>query len=304
MTLRLRCASLVLGLALMPAGLAGAQVQTSYTDYRKQAVTLPLGDLSFVDRVVSQVPGTKKPKATEAKPENALGPPDYRKSGDGRAFSLGCHGQATFEFIDNALVDGPGIDLYVFEVGADVEPTSIALSKDGGSWTAIGEIDGGRTSIDLADYGLAGQDFRFVRVTDTGKFCSGGWPGADIDAIAAVGSAIRLRLASSVLFDFDKSDLKTGGQAALQDLIARLDTLSVTAITVVGHTDSKGSEDYNRELSDDRAATVAEFIRTERSRLAGLIKSVGRGETEPVADNSTDDGRAANRRVEVIVIRQ
>lgn len=292
---------------LILAGLAihaMAQTGKTYRDYRKKSVYLPAGDISFADRVVAQKQGRKKPPKAERRAANALGPPDYRKSGDGRAFTLGCRGEAVFEFVDNALIDIEGIDFYVFEVGADVEPTNIALSKDGKRWTSIGRIAGGQTGIDLADYDLAGQDFRFVRVTDLGKFCSGRWPGADIDAIAAVGSALRFSLSGKVLFDFDKSNLKPAASTVLDDLIVRLDKIKVAKITVVGHTDSRGSDAYNKRLSDRRASSVVRYFRAKRPGLLERLESVGRGETEPVDDNRTDSGRAKNRRVEVIIVQQ
>lgn len=288
-------------LAISPCVSAHAQTAKSYTDYRKNVVELPLGAASFADRVVLHEPGKRPPKKSEADPANALGEPDYKRAGDGRAFTLGCRGRATFEFVDNALVDGPGVDLYVFEVGRDVEPTKIDLSKDGKTWVEIGNIDGGRTSIDLANYGLKGQDFRFVRVTDLGKYCSGGWPGADIDAIAAVGSAVRFLLSSNVLFDFDKSNLRSGANDALNDLVAKLKKLNYSSIAVVGHTDSKGSDSYNIALSQRRAKSVSEMLRSKLPHDGLEIVSEGRGESEPVASNSTEIGRQKNRRVEVIV---
>lgn len=300
----LKCVCLVLSLTaglVLPCAVF-AQAPKSYTDYRKVEVTLPLGAISFADRVVSFERGERSPRKTEADPANAIGEPDYRKSGDGKAFTLGCRGSAIFEFTDNALVDGPGTDLYVFEVGADVEPTDIALSNDGVTWTNAGRIAGGKTGLDLAEAGHRGQSYRFVRLTDTGKSCSGDWPGADIDAIAAVGSAIRYQLSGAVLFDFDRHDLRPGAHGALADLVAKLSAYPAARITVAGHTDAKGSDAYNQSLSEKRAGSVAAYLRAHVSGSAVTIDAVGMGETEPVADNATEDGRARNRRVEIIVV--
>ena len=291
-------------LLLLTTGMSGtvqAQQPRSYTDYRKEVVHFPLGARSFVDRVHSVREGTKKPLKTESDPKAALGEPDYQKPGDGRAFSLGCHGEATFEFTDNAIVDGPGPDLYIFEVGRDVEPTKVSLSNDGKTWEQIGEIAGGRTSIDLADYGLAGRNFRFVRLQDTGQFCGGRWPGADIDAIGAIGSAIRLRLESRVLFDFDKAELKSDASAALNKLVGELSKLRFSSLAIVGHTDARGSNSYNQNLSERRAQAVANYVTRHMPQTAVKVTASGRGELEPIESNETDEGRAANRRVEVIV---
>jgi outer membrane protein OmpA-like peptidoglycan-associated protein len=71
-----------------------------------------------------------------------------------------------------------------------------------------------------------------------------------------------------------------------------------TVIEVVGHTDSTGAADYNQALSERRAATVATYVNSrgiDRQRILAF----GRGLTQPIADNSTADGRARNRRVEL-----
>jgi outer membrane protein OmpA-like peptidoglycan-associated protein len=73
-----------------------------------------------------------------------------------------------------------------------------------------------------------------------------------------------------------------------------------TKMTVVGHTDSSGSDSYNEQLSERRAEAVrAELIRD--GVPAERLSAIGRGESEPRADNSTEAGRAQNRRVEILV---
>ena len=84
----------------------------------------------------------------------------------------------------------------------------------------------------------------------------------------------------------------------MDGLIAQLDGYKgVTAISVVGHTDSRGSEAYNQSLSERRAATIASML---QSRYADAnVTSKGMGETSPIATNDTAAGRQSNRRVEV-----
>lgn len=281
---------------------AQAQTPKSYTDYRKEVVAFPMGAASFVDRVYSARAGSRKPPKSERDPQAVLGEPDYKKSGDGRAYTLGCRGEVAFEFTDNAIIDGEGTDLYIFEVGADVEPTRVSLSNDGKTWVKIGQIAGGKTGIDLADYNLKGASFRFVRLQDTGKFCGGKWPGADIDAVGAIGSAIRLQLESRVLFEFDKATLKPAAGAALNKLIGKLAKLKYSRLEIAGHTDARGSDSYNQALSERRAKAVADYIANNADLGTARLTFSGRGESEPVQTNATDNGRAANRRVEVIVI--
>jgi outer membrane protein OmpA-like peptidoglycan-associated protein len=109
----------------------------------------------------------------------------------------------------------------------------------------------------------------------------------------------RVVLASNTLFDFDKSDLKPQGKAMLLDLITKIRKQDNLIIT--GHTCSLGSEIYNLKLSERRAASVMNFLIAngiEPSRL----EMRGRGESEPIASNATEEGRIQNRRVEIEVV--
>ena len=78
-------------------------------------------------------------------PKQGLGIPDYDESEDKNYVTLGCGGVLTLRFVDNGLIDIPGPDLYVFEIGPDVEPTNLAISEDGATWIEVGAIKGGRS---------------------------------------------------------------------------------------------------------------------------------------------------------------
>jgi outer membrane protein OmpA-like peptidoglycan-associated protein len=105
-------------------------------------------------------------------------------------------------------------------------------------------------------------------------------------------------LPSNVLFDFDSADVTAAGSAILTGLLPRL--RSSPSIDVTGHTDARGKDTYNQRLSERRArAVVAELVRQDAS-LAGRLHPSGHGEREPVASNNTNEGRAQNRRVELI----
>jgi outer membrane protein OmpA-like peptidoglycan-associated protein len=105
-------------------------------------------------------------------------------------------------------------------------------------------------------------------------------------------------LPSSVLFDFDSAVVTPDGKDRLSRLLPRLRASPSTDI--IGHTDSRGREAYNQRLSERRAeAVVAELIRQDPS-LAGRLHPSGRGENAPVASNDSDEGRARNRRVELV----
>lgn len=113
---------------------------------------------------------------------------------------------------------------------------------------------------------------------------------------------ITLSDAGNVLFDFDKSDLTPAAKAQLDTLMDKLRNADVVSIRVIGHTDSKGSDAYNQALSERRASSVAAYLLSQ-GLAPNKLTSEGRGESEPVADNASDEGRGENRRVELHINR-
>ena len=161
-----------------------------YEDTKGNKVMVPCGELAFASRVVSFYEGSPKNKRpANANPDNILGEPNYRKASN-YCITLGCEGSIVIEFTHVRLVDIDGVDLYVFEVGPAVEDTKLEISKNGRTWIDIGRIKGGKTSVDIADYVSYGDQFRFVRLTDLKSACGGSTPGADIDAVAAIGCVV------------------------------------------------------------------------------------------------------------------
>src|SRR5205809_666968 len=88
--------------------------------------------------------------------------------------------------------------LFVFEVGPAVEPTKLEISRDGATWIDVGKISGGTAEIDIAKFVAPGDSFTYLRLTDLKEDCGGRWPGADIDAVGAIGGALHISLQSSV----------------------------------------------------------------------------------------------------------
>lgn len=104
---------------------------------------------------------------------------------------------------------------------------------------------------------------------------------------------------SDVLFDTAQATLKPGADLALNRLATYLNGHPQTKVIIEGHTDSRGSEEYNAALSDRRAHSVATALET-RGIPAEQIQTAGRGKAFPVASNDTPEGRQQNRRVEIV----
>ena len=178
--------------------------EDTYIDYRENMVYLPLGDASFADSVVAFVPGKPKGRA----PKGSLGPAQGRLLTLQDCATLGIKGILTLYFEDNAITDVNGPDIYVFEIG-QIEPTNIEISKNGVDWIDVGKIEGGTAGLDIHDFVQPGDTFNYIRLTDLDTYS--GMPGADIDAVAAIGGALRMNLDSAVLFETGKHQLKRRG---------------------------------------------------------------------------------------------
>lgn len=272
-----------------------------YPDGHGGKVYLPLGDLSFADEVIEFKRG--KPHAIESACDStkALGKPDFNGA-SGNFVSLGCGGSLTLLFIDNALVNIPGPDLYVFELGKYIESTELEISKDGSKWITVGKIAGGTASVDIGDSVKPGEVFHYVRLTDLKSDCKGDWPGADIDAVAAIGSGKQITLKNAVLYQFNDFNLLPGAKSELNKVIEEIKQQKPSQIVIEGHTDNIGTESYNYDLSKKRAKTVGDYLK-KNSVIAKIpMKIDGYGSKLPIANNATKKGQEKNRRVNIILI--
>jgi outer membrane protein OmpA-like peptidoglycan-associated protein len=121
----------------------------------------------------------------------------------------------------------------------------------------------------------------------------------DVDVIRE-GEAIVIRFKEKVLFAYDHFDLSAGAKSNLDKLRATLIKYPETNITVIGHTDSKGTNRYNQTLSENRANSVAVYT-SQNGINNNRVTAIGKGETDPIATNDTEEGSASNRRVEFVI---
>ena len=121
--------------------------------------------------------------------------------------------------------------------------------------------------------------------------------GAEVERI---GEGIKITFDSGILFGFDSAELTASSRENISEMAETLKEYDDTEIIIEGHTDSKGSKKYNQNLSEQRAASVANQLRV-LGVASSRISEVGYGEEMPIADNSTESGRRENRRVEVAI---
>ncbi|NJB87769.1 outer membrane protein OmpA-like peptidoglycan-associated protein [Lewinella marina] len=163
-----------------------------------------------------------------------------------------------------------------------------AIGKNNGSGTKgaiIGAVVGGAAGAVIGDY----MDKQAEEIEQI--------EGAEVER---VGEGIMVTFDSGILFPTAKYQLTEASKVELRRMADIFNKYPETDITIDGHTDSVGSEASNQRLSEQRAASVADYLvqlGLDRSRLV----TVGHGETMPVASNDTPEGRQANRRVEVAI---
>jgi outer membrane protein OmpA-like peptidoglycan-associated protein len=164
---------------------------------------------------------------------------------------------------------------------------------------AIGSKNGGtaRGAIIGAAIGGAAGAIIGHQMDKQAKEIAQNIPGATVER---VGEGIEVTFASGLLYDYDSDRVKSDAASNLRTLAQSLDKYPDTELVIVGHTDDRGTDEYNLDLSQRRATAAATYLVSQgvsRSR----IRPVGRGEAEPKVANDTEADRALNRRVEVAI---
>lgn len=191
----------LLALSLAVASTVAAPAHAVWIGNDQGGAEFPQGAVSFADTVASYDPVISGVNPTEPHrgAATALGLPDYRFSDPSpcpsqdecTSVSLGDGGSITLQFVDNRLT-GSGTadpDLWIFEVGPDVEDMFVEISVDGVLWHAVGKVGGSTAGVDIDAYGWGtGSQFAFVRLRDDPLLDgqTGYSVGADIDAIGAI----------------------------------------------------------------------------------------------------------------------
>lgn len=160
-----------------------------------------------------------------------------------------------------------------------------------GGNTALGAIIGG--VVGGAAGGVIGN-----RMDKQAQKIETALPGAEVER---VGEGIKLTLGeNSVNFDLNKSTLTSTAKANLDKLVPVFNEYPDTDIHIYGYTDSTGADDYNLKLSEQRAASVKTYL-AGKGLSSSRFVTEGKGEADPIADNSTKAGQAKNRRVEFAI---
>ncbi|UWR22750.1 OmpA family protein [Sulfitobacter sp. S190] len=119
--------------------------------------------------------------------------------------------------------------------------------------------------------------------------------------ITNTGDRLIVTLPQDITFDTDSTDVRAGIQGDLQALAQNVQVYENSTLQIIGHTDSDGDAAYNQQLSEGRAASVANVL-LNNGVPGGRIRTFGRGESQPIASNLTPEGKQQNRRVEIVIL--
>ncbi|MBT9541137.1 OmpA family protein [Thiobacillus sp.] len=124
--------------------------------------------------------------------------------------------------------------------------------------------------------------------------------GTGVSVSQTADNQLKLDIPSDVSFDTNRYEIKSNLRPILDRFATTLNQNPVTTVTIIGHTDSTGTDAINNPLSVNRAASTRDYL-VARGVAASRIAIDGRGSREPIADNNSAEGRAKNRRVEIFV---
>ena len=183
------------------------------------------------------------------------------------------------------------------------------VAKGAGIGAAAGAVLGGLTggsrgavrgAVIGGAVGAAGGYVWSRRMEDQKRAMETSSQGTGVQVTKTADNRLKLDVPSDLSFDVGRAEIQPGFKPVLDRFAQNLNTYPVTTVTVIGHTDSTGSDAINRPLSVERASAVRDYL-ISRGVDSRRIAIEGRGSSQPVADNSTEAGRAKNRRVEIFV---
>jgi outer membrane protein OmpA-like peptidoglycan-associated protein len=177
--------------------------------------------------------------------------------------------------------------------------TAVGTGVGAGTGAALGAIFGGGkgaaigAGVGAAVGGVTGYNWQNIH-----NRLSGATKGTGTQITEQPDGSLKLNIPSSVTFDTSSYAIKPSFAPVLDQLAQTLQQNPEVVASVVGHTDSTGSPQYNQTLSVNRAQSVTGYL-AQRGIAPQRLSSTGMGPNQPIADNSTEAGRAANRRVEI-----
>ena len=179
--------------------------------------------------------------------------------------------------------------------------TAVGAGVGAGAGAVIGKATGGKAGTGAVVGGAIGAVVGNIwskKQEERKKAMEQATQGTGIEVARTADNQLKLNVPNDVSFDVNSANIKPELRTVLDAFANSLRGDPNAHLSIIGHTDSTGSDAINNPLSLERARSVRDYLAT-RGVPAGRIETAGRGEREPIADNNSDSGRARNRRVEM-----
>jgi outer membrane protein OmpA-like peptidoglycan-associated protein len=167
----------------------------------------------------------------------------------------------------------------------------------------IGSATGGRAGTGAIIGGAIGAvagNLWSKRMEDRRQAMEQATRGTNVEVTRTADNQLKLNIPNDISFDLNSAAIKPQLRGVLDPFASSLRDDPATRLTIIGHTDSSGNDAINNPLSMDRAQSVRDYL-AARGVAPSRIETAGRGSREPIADNTTEAGRAKNRRVEIFL---
>lgn len=194
---------------------------------------------------------------------------------------------------------------------ADMNPEQRGTATGAGIGAGLGAILGASTSgggggraaggaVLGAAVGAVAGNIWSKRMENQKKTMEQATQGTGVQVTQTADNRLKMEIPSDISFDTNRADIKSNFRPILDRFASTLNENPATTVTIIGHTDSTGSDSINQPLSIERASHTRDYLATKGVSPTRIVVE-GRGAREPIASNNDDNGRARNRRVEIYV---
>ena len=211
------------------------------------------------------------------------------------------------ESIHRIAAIGLAISILFVTGCADLSPRERGTAQGAGIGAVAGAVIGSATGGSAGSGALIGGALGAVggnlwskRMEDRRSAMEQATRGTSVEVSRTADNQLKLNIPNDISFDTGSYTIKPQMRAVLDPFANSLRDDPAARIAIIGHTDNAGSDAVNNPLSVERAQSVRDYL-TTRGISGARVETAGRGEREPVADNSTEGGRAKNRRVEIFL---
>ncbi len=265
--------------------------------------TIPLGKFSFADTVILYEPSPDTGHNNHSTPEMAINAPAAQEPEKNNFVSLRRGGYLIVKFTDNVLINGKGHDLLVIGKEGKLKEVLVWISADGVIYHFAGMVSTDNPALDIQSAAVNSPFFKYIRLRDNPDQYTQDETvtGAQIDAVAALNSAIRLSFPLDSIFSGLTAKLQPSALNKFSGAIDIINQIEFPVVVIEVHTDNAGTRDFLRSRSQAQADALADLFFDNIENPYIIYQPIGRGTSENIAPNNTEEEKLKNRRIIIYI---